>query len=466
MRKPLHIASTIAMATATLLLAVSSCSVRGKSNSHKGHALPDSLVVGTVYSPTGFFIVKGDTLGYDYDRICDFAKDKGIGIKFVVGHNLSELIELLNSHKIDIIAHEVPQTAEFKQSVLNCGIADTTYQVLVQPKGAHAATDVTDLVGRNVYVEAKSRYEARIRNLDNEVGGGIKIHSVDNDTVVTEDLIEMVAEGKLPMTIADSDIAQFNNTYYSNLDISLKISFPQRSSWAVSKRDKWLADTIDNWSNSATGRQLTKSIKRRYFELSKQIAGNVDSTKVSKVQSKGPISSYDQIFKQYAQNGNWDWRLLAAIGMTESRFQTNAVSWSGAVGIMQVMPSIGRSHGVKSRSELAQPATNVKTAVLCLNDINSYLSTKVSNKAERQLFILASYNAGIGHVCDAIALARKYGKNPQVWYGNVEEAILWKSKPEYYNDPVCKYGYFRGRQTVAYVKEVERHYNRYKNKVK
>ena len=133
---------------------------------------------------------------------------------------------------------------------------------------------------------------------------------------------------------------------------------------------------------------------------------------------------------------------------------------------MQVMPSIGRSHGVKSRSELAEPATNVKVAVMCLNDINRYIKTMVHNQAERQRFILASYNAGIGHVCDAIALARKYGKAPGVWYGNVEEAILWKANPEYYNDPVCKYGYFRGRQTVAYVKEGERHYNHNKNKVK
>lgn len=462
-RLPHDTVATIMLSAAMLLMAATSCA-GGKNAGGGGHVLPDTIVVGTLYSPTGFFIVKNDTLGYDYDRICDFAKDKGIGIKFVIGRNLSDLIKMLNRHQIDIIAHEVPETAEFKQSVLNCGSADTTYQVLVQPQGATTVGNVTALVGKDVYVEAKSRYEARLRNLDNEVGGGIKIHAVDNDTVMTEDLIEMVAEGKLPMTIADSDLAQFYKTYYGNLDISIKVGFPQRSSWAVNKNDKWLADSIDKWSNSSTGQQLSKSIKRRYFELSKKVT--TDSAKTTATHPGGLISSYDHLFRQYAENGKWDWRLLAAIGMTESRFQTNAVSWSGAVGIMQVMPSIGRSHGVKSRSELAEPATNVKVAVMCLNDINRYIKTMVHNQAERQRFILASYNAGIGHVCDAIALARKYGKDPGVWYGNVEEAILWKANPEYYNDPVCKYGYFRGRQTVAYVKEVERHYNHYKNKVK
>jgi len=32
----------------------------------------------------------------------------------------------------------------------------------------------------------------------------------------------------------------------------------------------------------------------------------------------------------------------------------------------------------------------------------------------------------------------------------VETALMWKSNPEYYTDPVCRNGYFRGRQTVEH----------------
>ena len=109
---------------------------------------------------------------------------------------------------------------------------------------------------------------------------------------------------------------------------------------------------------------------------------------------------------------------------------------------------------------------NRLVAVKILNGINAYLKPRVRNREERLKFVLAAYNAGIGHVADAIALAKKYGKDPQVWYGNVEEAISWKSNPDFYNDPVCRYGYFRGRQTIAYVKEVERHYRHYKSRHK
>lgn len=447
-----------------LLTAFASC-----SGSHKAAAgtnpLPDTLVVGTLYSPTSFFIVKGDTLGYDYDRIRDFARDKGISVKFVVEKSMKSLVDRLQKHEIDVIAYEVPETAEFKEQVLNCGSPDTTYQVLVQQKGDKAVTDVTRLVGKDVWVERGSRYEARLHNLDNELGGGIKIHAVNNDTVMAEDLIEEVAEGKLPMTVVDSDLAMFYKAYFSNLDISLKVSFPQQSSWAVDKSRQWLADSIDSWCNSASGKQISKNVKYRYFVLSKKTTSDSTKTAISH-HAKGLISSYDHLFKQFSGNGKWDWRLLAAICMTESHFQPQAVSWSGAVGIMQVMPSTGRSYGVKSRSQLAEPETNVMVAVKCLNEIDQYLKATVCDRQERQKFILAAYNAGIGHVCDAIALARKFGKDPHVWYGNVEEAILWKSNPEYYNDPVCRFGYFRGRQTVAYVKEVERHYSRFKSKAK
>ena len=64
-----------------------------------------------------------------------------------------------------------------------------------------------------------------------------------------------------------------------------------------------------------------------------------------------------------------------------------------------------------------------------------------------------------------MALAEKYGKNPYVWDDNVSEYILLKSNPEYFNDEVCKFGYFKGRQTVAYVHEVLRYYKIYQEKI-
>ena len=79
---------------------------------------------------------------------------------------------------------------------------------------------------------------------------------------------------------------------------------------------------------------------------------------------------------------------------------------------------------------------------------------------------MASYNAGLGHIYDAMALAEKYGKNKLVWKDNVENFILLKSNQEYFNDPVCKNGYFRGIETYNFVRDIMSRYESYKKKIK
>jgi membrane-bound lytic murein transglycosylase F len=85
---------------------------------------------------------------------------------------------------------------------------------------------------------------------------------------------------------------------------------------------------------------------------------------------------------------------------------------------------------------------------------------------ENMKFVLGAYNAGIGHVFDAMALAEKYGKNKYIWDENVASFILLKSNEEYFNDPVCKNGYFRGRETYNFVKDILGRAEMYKQKIK
>ena len=423
--------------------------------------LPDTLKVGTLYSPMSFFIYKGDTLGYDYERINNFCKEKGITIDYIIAYNLPHMIELLDSGIIDIIAYEVPIINEYKDNLVACGTENITNQVLVQRKSKDMITDAIQLIGKDVYVEKNSKYELRLQNLDNEIGGGITIHCLD-DSIITEDLIEMVAKNKIPFTVVDSDIARLNRTYYRNIDISVPISFAQRGAWAVSVDNSFLADSINTWTQSATSIDASKSLLKRYFELSKSEEAPYE---ISLKIINGVISPYDNIFKKHGAEINWDWRLFASQAWCESRFDTTAVSWAGAKGLMQLMPSSARALGVDP-DLMSNPELNVQTAAAIIKKLNIIFEKKVSDTNERRKFVLASYNAGIGHVYDAMALAEKYGKNPQVWEGNVSETIRWKSNPEYFNDEVCKFGYFRGKETNAYVEKVEHYYKYFCDNVK
>lgn len=76
------------------------------------------------------------------------------------------------------------------------------------------------------------------------------------------------------------------------------------------------------------------------------------------------------------------------------------------------------------------------------------------------LFALASYNGGYFHIRDAMALARKHGQNPHNW-GVIRDYILRLSQPAYYTDPVVKYGYMRGTETVNYVDRIRARWGEY-----
>lgn len=232
---------------------------------------PDTLRVGTLYSPTSYFIFRDTEMGYDYDLVARLAADKGMVLKLEVAPSLGAVVAMLDSGKIDLIAYEVPITALYRGHVLPCGVESVTHQVLVQPRKSKAGriSDVTQLVGREVYVEGNSKYHQRLINLNDELGGGIVIRPIARDTLITEDLIAMVSNGEIPLTIVDSDIARINKTYYPDIDVEMEVSFPQRAAWGVSPSRPWLADSIDVWMEQESPRHERSMLLKRYYELKK-----------------------------------------------------------------------------------------------------------------------------------------------------------------------------------------------------
>jgi membrane-bound lytic murein transglycosylase F len=127
------------------------------------------------------------------------------------------------------------------------------------------------------------------------------------------------------------------------------------------------------------------------------------------------------------------------------------------------VPKTAHILGIKTDS-LLNPSSNIRGAAKLLKIYEKNLSG-VSNQEQRQKLTLAAYNCGFGHISDARALARKYKRNPNRWVGeNVGKYIYLKSRPEYYQDPVCEQGYLRGSETAAFVTEVWTRYKHYVSK--
>lgn len=418
----------------------------------------DTLRVITLSSSTSYFMYRGEDRGYEYELIRRFADDNDLEIKLIIADNYTQMLQKLHDGEGDVVAYDVPVTIGDDDMILHCGPVKESYQVIVQRRG-DVLTDVIDLVDKDVYVENGSKYETRMNNLNEEIGGGINVKCVELDTVVVEDLIEMVSRGEISYTVADKYIALLNRTYYSNLDINLAVSFPQRSQWAVRKDSPALAVALNEWAALNSTDVEIKALSKRYFEESKTAV----QSSIMSVED-GRISPYDEIFKLEASRIGWDWRLLAAIAYHESRFDPTVVSWAGARGIMQLMPATAAAFGLGIDS-IADTPHNVHAAVESLRAVERTVKNLVGNPDEQIKFVIAAYNSGLGHLIDGIKLAKKYGKNPQVWYGEVEEAMMMKTNPEYYNDEVCSFGYFRGSQTKAYVRNVMSLYEYYCDRI-
>ena len=429
----------------------------GESNNFQQIIGKKELNVLTLPGSMSYFIYKGEPRGYEYELLNDFAEDNDIQINIKLANKEANLTEMLENGEGDLIAYNIPITKEGKNQLIYCGREVINEQVLIQRANRRDTIlkDVVDLIGKEVWLIHDSKYYRRMLNLNDELGGGILIQTIDKDTVSTEDLIEMVAIGKIPYTVSDIDLAKLNKTYFKNINISLVVGHPQRSSWAVSKTMPELAEKINQWFENNKSNPNLAQINKRYFEMSKVSDGT------EPMLNKSKISPFDEFFKKYGEKYGFDWRLLASISYQESNFLTNCSSWEGAAGLMGLMPRTAKALGV-SKENLYDPEQNIHAACKLLVKLEKYFPN--IDKEERIKYVLSSYNAGQAHVFDAQALAEKYGKDPKNWE-DVESYLLLKSQPEYYNDSVCSVGYLRGRETVDYVSNVLRRWDYYKSRV-
>ena len=447
-------------------IAMIACRQQAPSESIPAYDLPqmkDSgvLVALTLNSSISYFDYRGEPMGFQYELAKHFAQSLGLKLEIKTAKNVNDLVHQLLRGEGDLIAYPLPVTKQYKDSVSFCGEDIITHQVLVQRNASQKFTpvkDVTELIGKEVYAKP-GKHLSRLINLDRELGGGILIHRVDNDSITIEDLMTQVSNGTIDYAVCDDDLARLNKTYYPNLNIDLAISFDQRASWAVRKDAPLLCEAANRWHSENEVSPEHKASTKRYFEISKRTPhGSILSLK------DGKISHFDQLFKKYAKEIDWDWRVLASLAYTESNFDTTAVSWAGAKGLMQLMPKTAYAMGVPvGKEHNAEESIKAASKYLALT-ARSF--TKITDPDEKVKFILGSYNAGIGHIFDAMALAEKYGKNKYVWDDNVAEFVLLKSHEEYYTDPVCKNGYFRGRETYNFVKEILSRAEVYRQKIK
>jgi membrane-bound lytic murein transglycosylase F len=426
------------------------------------------MIVVTDYNSTNYFIYRGQPMGYQFDLLQELADYMGVKLEVTVNNDLSENFSQLLNGDVDLIASNLAITNERRELVDFTVPHSQASQVLIQRKpdgwemmkkddmDAQMIRNQLDLAGKTIYVQNHSSHAARLRNLSDEIGDSINIVEVNDDV---ETLITRVSEGEIDFTVSDEHVATVNQMYYPNVDVETRVSFPQNLAWAVRKGSPEFRDEINNWLSDFRHTTRFKMIYAKYFNnhnSSEMVGSDLYAL------NSGKISDYDKTIKKYSKEIGWDWRLVASLIYQESRFKPDAVSWAGAYGLMQLMPVTAERMGV---DENDSPIEQIKAGTELIKWLEERFES-IEDRSERIKFVLASYNVGLGHVIDARNLARRDGKNPDVWDDSVDLYLLKKSNPEFYNDPVVKYGYCRGVETYNYVTQILDRYEHYKNIIK
>lgn len=128
---------------------------------------------------------------------------------------------------------------------------------------------------------------------------------------------------------------------------------------------------------------------------------------VVKPSTPDPVGKYDLSFKRW---GEFyfpfdDWRWWKCQGIAESNLAPDAVSWCGAVGVMQIMPATATDLGVKNRWDAEE---SIQGGIKYDKQVDRIF--KAIDQPERRRFTFASYNAGPGNIQKTKKLA-----NSEVW---------------------------------------------------
>ncbi len=428
------------------------------------------LIVITDYNSTSYFFYRGRPMGFNYELLKAFADHLHVGLNVGISTSYDNTISCLSHNGCDIVALELSATKEMKLQFYYTKPIYSAIPVLVQRrpakwegmrKAALEASMIRNpgfLAGKEVVLPKGSSFLRLLQKHSLESADTIRIRQ--HTELKTEQLIHDVAAGIIPYTIAFENTALVNQMYYPVLDIATQLDAPKDIVWAVSRSAPELLSEFNTWLTQFKKTKKYQGIYDKYYR-----SNRIQRIRGSKMYSvrHGVISPYDEHFKKYASMIGWDWRLIASISYHESRFHPDTVAWSGASGLMQLMPWILEEYGITAESP---PELQIRAGVKYLGSIEKQFIEMVPDKDERIKFVLAAYNVGIAHVFDARRLAKKYGKRDDVWVNETDSFILKKAYPKYYHDKLAYYGYCRGDQAFDFVKEVYEMYELYKNAIR
>ena len=261
----------------------------------------------------------------------------------------------------------------------------------------------------------------------------------------SEEVMEMIWQGVIPLSIVDSNTIAINRRYYPELLVHFAIDQGQNLAWVMNPKSSHLRNAVNHWFALPSTASLLKRLTQYYYGHLK----NFDYTDITTYRNRlrYRLPKYQKYFKEAAVEFGLDWKLIAAQSYQESHWNPRAKSFTGVRGLMMLTRSTARDLGVKNRLD---PRQSIYAGTQYLASLHQRIGADVS-EPDRTFMALAAYNVGWGHLKDARTLAVRLGKEPNSWSDVRSTLPLLRLKKYYRKLP---HGYARGAEPVQYVDRI------------
>ena len=258
-----------------------------------------------------------------------------------------------------------------------------------------------------------------------------------------DDYLDSLKHGKVDIVITRNDNICLDG------DITILNKMNNNYVWAFNSIETEEIRQIDTWIGYIKASKEFDVLTDAYngpFNPHKRAERGVKTT---------TVSPYDKLFKKYAKQLEWDWRMVAAVVYQESKFSISSRSHRGAMGLMQVMPQTGSYYGVDN---LLDPEQNIIAGTNHLKRLQKQFSKEELTQEELIKFTLAAYNAGEGRISDCRNLAAAKGFDNSRW-DEIVKVIPMMREDSVLEEESVKLGKFQGHETINYIESVLSHYH-------
>lgn len=416
--------------------------------------VPDSdttreLVVTTRYGPATYYLdAENNRAGYTYDVIEAFARENGWTVKWQVSDSYAGLFDSLRSKRTHLVAASLIATAVEEQQLLRTPPLYETRVVVVTRNTSSKIRNLADLGKIRLGAMADGGHLPLLVSAHRKYP---KLSWTTLQDVFPEELLSRLAEGEFDAVVVNEQDFDLARNHYPSLNIAYTFADQQPVVWALPYRSsKKLAIKLNQFFLDSRRNGTLNKIYERYFghvkRLEPEHAEGIMDRRIT------ILPQYRRFFHEAENLTDIDWRLLAAIGYQESKWNPYATSFTGVRGLMMLTNATADRMGVTDRLD---PRQSILAGAKYLNLLKESLPDRIA-EPDKTWLALAAYNQGQGHLEDARRIAKAKGMNPDSW-ADVKQTLPLLSRGGYKG--VTRYGYARGGEAVIFVESIRNYYD-------